>query len=305
MRRRDFLTLAAGGMLAAVPPGRFARGGMAVSGRPIGLQLFTVMSLLEQDFEGTIRTVAELGYKEVETMGAFQRDPAYVRGLFDKYGLVSPSQHLMPGDLYRDFSAFVQNTLSRDEVVKKFLAAFDYDRVPKFMEEAVGRAKILGQKYIVWQMNWQPDFTLKEVDKLARAFNLAGDICSREGLTFVIHNHDAEFKPIGAAIPYDLLVEGTDPAKVKLEIDFYWAITGGADPVGYFTRFPGRYKLCHLKDRGAEGEIVTVGQGTENVPRLLDAAEKAGITHYYVEYDKPTEPLKSITASYAYLKTVF
>src|SRR4051794_4956752 len=108
MMRRDFLKATAAAAGAAALGAACVRSGLAraAAARPIGLQLFTVMANLEQDFEGTLKTVAGIGYREVETIGAFGRDPHRVRELLDKYRLVTPSQHLVPGKLYELFSQF-------------------------------------------------------------------------------------------------------------------------------------------------------------------------------------------------------
>src|SRR5690349_7286195 len=105
MLRREFLrvTAAAAGAAAVGTSAVWSRLAHAAAHRPIGLQLFTVMANLEQDFEGTLKAVAQIGYKEVETIGAFGRDPRLVCTLLDKYGLVTPSQHLVPGKLYELF----------------------------------------------------------------------------------------------------------------------------------------------------------------------------------------------------------
>src|ERR1700754_1042612 len=102
MMRRDFLkaTAAAAGVACVGSSALGSKLAQAAAHRPIGLQLFTVMANLEQDFAGTLKTVAQIGYREVETIGAFGRDPKMVRHLLDEYGLVTPSQHLVPGNLY-------------------------------------------------------------------------------------------------------------------------------------------------------------------------------------------------------------
>src|ERR1700742_2703091 len=111
MLRRHFLkgSAAAAGAANVGTSALWSRLARAATHRPIGLQLFTVMANLEQDFEGTLKTVAQIGYKEVETIGAFGRDPQVVRDLLSKYGLVTPSQHLVPGKLYDLFNQFVQH----------------------------------------------------------------------------------------------------------------------------------------------------------------------------------------------------
>lgn len=302
MRRREFLQAAAGGMVACYSLPLLAKPSIG-SFRP-GLQLFTVMELLDKDFPGTLSTVAEIGYQEVETMGAFGRDAGEVGAILDRHNLVSPSQHLMPGDLYSYFSAYNRGEITWKAIIDRFTLAFDFDRVEEFVTEAILRAEALGQKYIVWQMNWREGYGLDEVKKHLAAFNLAGELCHDAGLTFAFHNHDLEFAPLDGTTAYDLLVQGTDPEKVKLEMDFMWASKGGVDPVDYLGRYPGRFRLVHLKDRTVDGKVAVPGTGVEDFPRLLKAAERAGVAHAYVELDQPVDPIRDIRQAYAYLNKV-
>jgi sugar phosphate isomerase/epimerase len=275
----------------------------ATAGRPLGLQLFTVMVPLEKDFAGTLQAVAKIGYKEVETIGSFGRDPAQVRELLDRYGLVSPSQHLVPGNLYEVFSAFTERRMSRDEIHKRWLEVMSVERVIPIIEEGISRAKILGQKYLVWQILWpEQTATRALMDQFCHAMNAAGEACAKAGLVFNFHNHSDEFKPVNGYVPYDVIVENTDPKTVKLEMDVYWAVAAQADPVAYFTRYPGRYRQCHLKDGDAKGELTATGAGIVNFPVVLQAARQAGIEHYYIEYDRADDPMAMARQSYDYLR---
>lgn len=313
MDRRKFLQYsggAAAGLAAIAALGGCAPALMGTSQpgsnrypRP-GLQLFTVMALLDRNFQGTLQTVADIGYRQVETMGAFNRDPSEVRAIFDQIGLSSPSQHLMPGTLYADFALYNRGGISWEEIIRRFVAAFDFTRVEQFVTEAIGRAKALGQSYVVWQMNWQKGYGLAEAKQHIQAFNLAGKLCHDAGLIFAFHNHDLEFAPLDGSTAYDLIVQNTDPDLVKLEMDFMWATTAGVDPVDYFARYPGRFRLTHLKDRSADGKIVVAGTGIEDFPRLLKASEAAGIEYAFVEYDQPKDPIAEIVAAYRYLTAI-
>lgn len=273
----------------------------AMAGMRPGVQLFTVMSLLDRDFEGTLAAVAAIGYRDVETVGAFDRDPAQVADLFAKHGLTSPSQHLMPGNLYGDFSVYNRGGMSWDEIVRRFAAAFDFAQVDRFVDEAIGRAHKLGQRYVVWQTNWQKQYGLAELKQHIAAFNRAGDLCHAAGLQFAFHNHNLEFAPVDGMPGYDRMVLETDPDRVKLELDFMWATAAGVDPVAYLERFPGRYRMTHLKDRTADGRVTIPGMGVEDFPRLIAASHKAGIEHAFVEFDQPTDPLHEVTAAWDYL----
>lgn len=311
MHRRRFLSLScqSGAALAAASllpgcaslPAVSGGAGPAPSPMRPGLQLFTVMKLLDQDFNGTLAAVAAIGYREVETVGAFDRDPAQVAEALARHGLTTPSQHLMPGNLYRDFSLYNRGGLSWDEIVRRFAIAFDFAQVDRFIAEAIERATRLGQRYITWQTNWQKQYGLAELKQHIAAFNRAGALCRSAGLQFAFHNHNLEFAVIDGMPGYDRMVIETDPDLVKLELDFMWMTAAGADPVAYLERFPGRYRMTHLKDRTADGRIAIPGTGVENFPRLIAASEKAGIEHAFVEFDQPVDPLNEITAAWKYL----
>jgi sugar phosphate isomerase/epimerase len=305
MLRRDFLKTSAA-VVAAASAASWSRLAAAAAGhRPIGLQLFTVMAPLEQDFEGTLKAVAEIGYREVETIGAFGREPKLVRQLLDRYGLVSPSQHLVPGDLYTVFNGFVQGKIQGPEIQKLWQQTMSVDRIGPIIEEGIDRAHVLGQKYVVLQIIWPEQMATRALmDKLCRALNTAGELCAKAGLVFNYHNHAVEFERVNDYVPYDLIVQNTDPKTVKLEMDVYWVTQAKADPLAYLANNPGRYKQLHLKDSTASGDFATVGKGTLNFPVLLQAAEKAGVEHYYVEYDRSTNPMQVARDSFDYLKRI-
>lgn len=300
MYRREILA----GLMAAPLLGGLPALAQGRNAKPLGLQMFTALRLLEKDFDGTLALIASLGFKEVETMGSFGRDPAYVRGMLDKHGLVSPSQHLMPGDFYSIWSVPPADAAAQANINRHFQDAFSFDQVDVFIRQAIGRAKVQGQKYIVWQVRWWPGFGMAEARKLAAAFNRAGDLCAEQGLQFCFHNHNEEFAPIDGVIPYFWMVENSNPQTVKLEIDFMWATRAGADPIDMFRRYPGRFRQCHLKDRTAAGDITGTGEGVENFPQLIAAAKAAGVEHFYFEYDRPTAPEAEMRQAAAYLKPI-
>jgi len=278
----------------------------APTGR-VGLQLFTVMQQLEQDFEGTLKAIAQIGYKEVETIGVFGRDAAYVRELLDIYGLTSPSQHLVPGDLYNAFRRYVVGRQdSREALAKHWANVMSVEQVEPVIAEGITRAKLLGQSYLVWQIIWPQQMATRGlVAKFCKALDIGAQLCAAHGVTLCFHNNDREFALIDGIVPYDAIIENTDPNLLKLEADLYWMTKAGVDPLAYLKRNPGRYKQCHLKDSTAGGDMTTVGRGTVNFPVLLKAARDAGIEHYYVEYDRATDPMGAVRESYTYLANAF
>jgi sugar phosphate isomerase/epimerase len=254
----------------------------------IGVQLYTVRDDMKKDMPGTLAKVAQIGYREVEFAGYFNHSPQEVRAMLDQTGLVSPAAHV------------------------------DYALLGEKWQETLDGAKVIGQSYIVCPM--VPDNIRKQPDgwkQVADAFNKAGAVSKKNGLQFAYHNHHFEFVKENGKAPYDILLEETDSNLVKMEMDLCWAVVGGADPVAYFNRYPGRFPLVHVKDmksipKPAAGEayvpfeklhpqMTDVGSGMIDWKRIFAQADKAGIKHYFVEHDEPQDAYASLRNSYNYL----
>jgi sugar phosphate isomerase/epimerase len=269
MDRRAFL----GTMTAATVLGK--RLGWAAENHKIakvGVQLYTVRDLMKSDFDGTLDKVAAIGYREVEFAGYFDRTPQQVKAALTRTGLVSPSAH------------------------------FDYAHLGDPWPAVLDSANVIGQQYVVCSsIDENHRKTLSDWKQVAAAFNRAGEAAKKAGLQFAYHNHTFEFDRIDGELPYDLLLQETDANLVKLEMDLYWAVKAGADPIAYFDRNPGRFPLVHVKGRAQDGSMTEVAASNSIDWKRLFADEKAGIQHYFVEQDHPESPLQSIKASYAYL----
>jgi sugar phosphate isomerase/epimerase len=240
----------------------------------IGLQLYTVRDQMKADFEGTLARVAEIGYKEVEFAGYFNHSPADVKAILDRHGLSAPSTHI----------------------------SFENDDQWK---AALDGAKTIGHEYIV--MPWIPAERRKTLDdwkNFAQVFNHAGQAAHDAGIQFAYHNHDFEFPKLDGQVPYDVLLQNTDPKLVQLEIDLYWITKAGQDPLAYFSRWPGRVPLVHVKDSAGppEHKMVDVGQGKIDWKRIFAKRDQAGIKHAFVEHDQPPQPFADIAVSYRTLK---
>jgi sugar phosphate isomerase/epimerase len=153
----------------------------------------------------------------------------------------------------------------------------------------------------------------KSIDDFKRAvdkFNACGDICKKNGLRFAYHNHGYSFEQMDGQLPQDILMQGTNKDTVDFEMDIYWVVTAGADPIAWFEKYPGRWKLCHVKDRrkGAEPKdhdaSIDLGAGSIDFKKILKAGKAKGLEYYIVEqerYDNST-PLKSAEVDAAYMK---
>jgi sugar phosphate isomerase/epimerase len=291
MNRRTFLEASvATGVLASFPARGFAAMHQIAK---VGVQLYTVRDDMKKDFAGTIAKVAAVGYKEVEFAGYFNHSPADVRSILDKNGLAAPSCHV------------------------------SYDVVENHWPETLDAAHTVGHTFIVCP--WIEEKLRKSPDgwkQVAAAFNKAGEASSKAGIQFGYHNHTFEFAPdsnLGGRLPYDFLLENTDPKLVKMEMDLCWISVTGHDPVAYFAKYPGRFPLVHVKDvkeipkvtPGKSDEFLNtefeksvmtnVGSGVIDWKRIFAHADEAGIQHFFVEHDSPADAFASITASYKYL----
>jgi sugar phosphate isomerase/epimerase len=286
MDRRAFL----GTMSAATfAPRRLAWASAERKIEKLGVQLYTVRSEMKKDFEGTIARVAEIGYREVEFAGYFERAPAAVRAVLSRNGLAAPAAHV-------DYK-----TLS-----------------PALWPQVLETSKAIGHRYLV--MPWVDEELRKAPDawkRIAETLNRAGLASQAAGIQLAYHNHWFEFIPADGQLPYDILLAECDANLVKMELDLCWIVVGGQDPLAYFERHPGRFPLVHVKDikklpkvdsSGKQNfgdslhDMTDVGSGLIDWKRIFAQADKAGIRHYVVEHDNPEAPFDSIKASFAYLK---
>jgi sugar phosphate isomerase/epimerase len=176
----------------------------------------------------------------------------------------------------------------------------DYKALSGDLGPAIAEAKALGARFVMCA--WIPHdkaFTLADVDKAAVAFNAAGKAFKAAGLTFMYHIHGYEFVPGPGGTLFDTLAERTDPDLVKFEMDVFWVVRGGGDPVKLFERYPARFKATHVKDiakgtalgdhtGGAPDESnVVLGQGQIDWPAFFRASAKAGVEWHVIEDESP------------------
>ena len=161
----------------------------------------------------------------------------------------------------------------------------------------------MGHRYLVvaW-INPADRTSLDDYRVIAARFNRVAERASEVGLEFGYHNHDFEFEPLDSQIPYEILLEETDPTLVKFEMDLFWITKAGRDPVPYFRDQAGRFPMVHVKDLASDGAMVDVGAGTIDFASIFALSEQAGIRHYFVEHDHPPNPFESIATSYRHLR---
>ncbi|TAL44557.1 MAG: sugar phosphate isomerase/epimerase, partial [Chitinophagaceae bacterium] len=137
-----------------------------------------------------------------------------------------------------------------------------------------------------------------------------GEICKKEGIRFAYHNHDYSFKTQEGQLPQDVMMINTDASIVDFEMDIYWVVTAGHDPIAWFKKYPNRFRLCHVKDRmknATEGfASCNVGEGSIDFVKILKVAKKQGMQYYIVEQERydGTTPLKAAEVDAAYMKKI-
>lgn len=253
-------------------------------GIPVGLQLYTLRDTIAKDFEGVIKQVAAIGYKNVEVYDFYGKPAAEVKKILDDNGLKAPSGHWM------------------------------LPKLRKSLDKCIEEAKGIGCEYLVMPILLEPERkTFDQYKRHVEFFNKAGEKCKKAGLTFAYHNHNFEFQKFGDTTAFDFFLKSLDPELVKIEMDCFWVTHAGQDPVAYMEKNPGRFPLLHIKDLKAGHEPATeldakmglfaeVGQGTIDWKRIFAAAPKGGLKYYYVEQDEcERPPIESVKMSYDYL----
>jgi sugar phosphate isomerase/epimerase len=241
----------------------------------LGLQLYTVRNHMQADMPGTLAQVAAAGYKEVEFAGYFGRTADQVKQLLAQNGLSSPSSHLQFDALGGDASA-----------VLSFAKAIgnEWGVVPYIPEE---RRK-----------------TMDDWKRITDRLNALGAQAKSQGLRLAYHNHNFELADMGGGQrPLDSMLSNTDPSLVDFEMDLYWVVFGGGQPIEFFNKYPGRFPMVHVKDSAGppDNKMADVGKGTINFAAIFALSDKAGIKHYFVERDDAPDEIASIRNSAQYL----
>lgn len=259
----------------------------------LGLQLYTLRAAMRQDVAGTLTRVAGMGYEEFETYGF---DPDGLR----YYGM--PAQEF--AQRLRDLNL---TTPSGHYDLNRF-ASSSPDDLHRYLDRCAQGAQALGQTYITWPLLDPPDRTIERFKTVAERLNLAGERLRKAGLQLAYHNHDFEFVEQDGQIGYDVIIKGTDPALVKLQMDLYWIARGSKlTPNEWFERQPGRFVMWHVKDMHPTSRDYTeVGNGTIDFRPIWRDASLAGLRHFFVEQggNFTHDPFRSVSDSAEYVKRV-
>jgi sugar phosphate isomerase/epimerase len=294
--RRALLRSASATAIAGMTASRLAFA--AAAGIIPGLQLFTVRAETGKDLEGTLRAVANAGYREIEYAGYYGRTASELNKLMQGLGMSSVSTHVSASDIASrpgEILAMAQ-ALGLEFIIcsSPMVAAADKELLP-YAE------KMQALDLADWQAN-------------AELFNRFGRQAQAAGIQLGYHNHHVEFRRFDGVMAYDKLLEWTDPGLVTMQLDVAWAVAARVEPVGLLEKYPGRFSSLHVKDLAAvppQGQTelartVEVGAGIVDWETVIAAARKAGVSHFFVEQEPPfARPvLESIVISADYLKAL-
>jgi sugar phosphate isomerase/epimerase len=252
---------------------------------PVGLQLYSLRAEFTRNVPATLEKVRGYGIRDVELAGTYNLTPEKFKEMLDANKLRPVSGH------------------------------FPYDRYKTDPEGIARDAKALGLQYAgcAW-ISHKDTFDEQECRDAAAVFNKAGEVLAKHGIKFFYHCHGYEFRAHGAGTLFDLLMAETNPKFVSFEMDVFWVVHPGQDPVKLLEKYGKRWALMHVKDmkKGLKGDLtgkadvtndVTIGTGQMDWPAILQAAKKAGVKHYFLEDESPTAA-EQIPQSKKYLETL-
>jgi sugar phosphate isomerase/epimerase len=291
--RRDFVKAGSASLIYASMNNRLDAQTLKV---PLGLQLYSVREQLPKDYDGTLKQLGALGFREVESAGYYNHSAAQVKQAMSNAGLHLVSAHNSSDDLHQKLDDII--AFNKELGVSYLICSF-----PGFKDPS--RVKNLSPKERVTA------FTLEDWRWNAEQFNIIGKKVSAAGMKFGYHNHTMEFHATDGVVPYVELLRLTDPAHVTFEMDCGWVTVGGANPIEYLKKYPTRITMLHVKDfKNITPEssvvnvptIVELGQGQIDYRPIFAQAAKSGmVKHCFVEQEgynvPPMEGLK-IDADY-------
>lgn len=251
-----------------------------------GLTLYTLRNDMGEDAEGTLKAVAAAGYKYIEAAdyrdGKFYKmTPEEFKNALDELGLIPLSTHMG--------SVSLEN--ADEQIADVKAAGFKYFVLP-----------VPPRDFFAFDQENRSIKMKGDIKELTEFMNTLGKKCKEAGLELLYHNHDFEYKKDeNGLVPIEYFMENTDPELVNFQVDLYWVVKAGADPIAYMEKYPGRYRIWHVKDMDDQGRFAPVGTGTIDFAKILEKKDISGMKYYIVEQDQTFDdmtPLEAIKISH-------
>jgi sugar phosphate isomerase/epimerase len=240
----------------------------------------TMRKEFEEDYRAALQLLAEIGYTHIEgSVPASCKSAKAYKAALDELGLVTVSLGSGISNLMEDMGTYLKN------------------------------AEVLESPYLACYYPWlssAENLQMKEVMETAERINTLGKKVKEAGFRLAWHNHAKEFAEVDGQLAFDILMENTDPEFSTVQLDWYWVVKGGQDPVHYFQQYPGRFELAHVKDmnNNRDGGISCVGQGIIDFERIFSHAPAGGVKHYIVENERAVEGKACARVSYETLSRI-
>lgn len=254
--------------------------------KEVSIQLYSVRDIINNgaNLDNVLKDLAQMGYTSIEAAnyndGKFYgKTPEEFKQAVEKAGMTVLSSHTTKG------------------LSDKELASGDFSESLKWWDQCIAAHKAAGMKYIVTPGIGVPK-TMKDLQAYCDFYNEIGRRCKQNGMQYGYHNHAHEFQKVeNNAVMLDYMIENTDPENVFFEMDVYWIVRGQHSPVDYFNKYPGRFKLLHIKDDKELGQSGMVG-----FDAIFNNAGKAGVQHIVAEIEQYSCPVEeSVKKSLDYL----
>ncbi|MEK7257880.1 MAG: sugar phosphate isomerase/epimerase [Bacteroidota bacterium] len=299
--RRTFIKQSSALALGSLAVGQAFDLNFDKKGYDLGVQLYTLMAVIDADTKGTLEKVAALGYKNIES--AFSRQGGFYgktakefAAMLKEMGLTWRAHHVL-GAPFKMPPGAKPPTDAQGNPIK--IPAMK--NLKDNMQELVDDVAKGGIEYLVCANI--PTSTPEEVAEAVTILTKTGELCHKAGFQLVYHNHDWEFKTVGESTPYEVFLKEIPSDLMKMELDLAWATKAGIDPVELFKKHPGRFPLWHVKDISADFlTLKPVGEGVVDFKRIFKSSYVAGLKYPFVEHDQPADALASLTASKNWLK---
>jgi len=270
-QRRDFLKT-----FGALATGAMLMPSLAMAYKKVknpGIQLYTFRKEMETDPRGTLKLIAGLGIKQIESASS-------KLGLF--YGLKPTEMKSACNDLGMTLRSA-------------------HTSIDGKWQQTMQDAAEAGMEYLICSSMPIKGQTVSNYQKVADQFNHAGEECEKLNIKFGYHNHNSEFEQEEGQVLYDVLLKNTQPNLVHMEMDLGWVVAAGKDPMLYFKNYPGRFPLWHLKDMKNK-HSVDFGKGDLDIAGLLKSSKIAGMKYFFIEQEEYNiSPLDSLKQNMVYL----
>lgn len=245
--------------------------------KDMGMQAYSVRDALKEDFTGSMKKIADIGYKYIEAYGLTLDGKLY---------------GMAPGEYKK-----IVNDLGM-QLISSHSTYFTPEEAPAVIEAS----QQAGIKYLV--IPYLADELRSDYRKVAENLNAVGELFKGSGVKFCYHNHAFEFEATNGEVPLHVMLDNTQPDLVSFEADLYWVKKGGHEPLALIDKYPGRFSLFHVKDAASNLDQTTVGEGIIDFQSIFNVKDKAGLEYYFVEDERTDDPFGNLKKAYDHINTL-